>query len=273
MSPRELLVISFSLSNNGAERVFVELSNEWIRRGHPVTVIQFEKDAYGGESFALDPQIREITLNRKSIGNKLLRYLRYLTDIRGYLRKNPDAVVIAYSFTTQMIVVAASAFLRNTIIFSERNDPNNCPYSKASRLLRNLSYHRAARIVFQTGDAKDYFPETIRKKGVVITNPINPSLPERFAGERRKAIVTAARLRPQKNLPLLIEAYERFHRNHPDYCLEIYGIGEELDSLKSLAREKRIEDKVFFMGFCPDFNERVNDAAIYACSSDYEGIS
>lgn len=273
MKKKKIAVITFSLSNNGAERVFTELSNEWARKGHSVTVIQFEKNAFGSESFDLDSKVEEITLGHKDIDNKAKRYFMYLKDIRKYLKSHQDAVIIAFSFTTQIIVTVASLFLKNRIVFSERNDPNSCPYSRFTRALRNLSYHKADRIVFQTQDAKAYFQKSIQKRGTIIVNPINPLLPEVFNGERRKVIITAARLRPQKNLSMLIEAFSLFHTVYPNYEVEIYGIGEEQAFLEQLAIDRGVANKVHFMGFTSRVNEKMRDAAMYVCSSDYEGIS
>lgn len=273
MDKKDIIVVTFSLSNNGAERVFTELSNEWVRQGHKVTVIQFEQEAFGSESFILDSKVKKITLNHKDIKNKVLRYVTYLRDIRNYIKVNRNSVVIAFSFTTQVIVSIATLLLKNRIIFSERNDPNNCPYSSTTRGIRNIIFHKADKIVFQTEDAKKYFSNSIQRRSTIIINPINPDLPERHRGERRKVIITAARLRPQKNLSMLIEAFAFFQKTHPDYCVEIYGIGEEEKTLKSLAQEKQVLDSVHFMGFSIDVNEKMCDASMYVCSSDYEGIS
>lgn len=273
MDKKDIIVVTFSLSNNGAERVFTELSNEWARQGHHVTVIQFEQEAFGSESFTLNPRVKKITLNRKGISNKIIRYMTYLRDIRGHLKANNNSIVIAFSFTTQVIVAMASFFLKNRIVFSERNDPNNCPYSKITRAIRNITFHKAEKTVFQTEDAKKYFSNSIQNRSTIIINPINPELPERYEGKRRSVIVTAARLRPQKNLSMLIEAFAIFHNAHPEYSVEIYGIGEEEEKLKLLAQEKLVSDSVHFMGFNIDVNEKMRDAAMYVCSSDYEGIS
>ena len=273
MKSKEIAVITFSLSNNGAERVFTELSNEWAKEGHSVTVMQFEKNAFGSESFELDSKVKEITLDHKCVANKLKRYFLYLRDIRKYLKDHQNAVVISFSFTTQLIVAMASMFLKNRIIFSERNDPNRCPYSKITRILRDLSFHKADKIVFQTEDAKAYFPQSIQRRGTIIVNPINPLLPEVYNGDRRKTIITASRLRPQKNLSMLIEAFSIFHTSFTDYEVEIYGIGEELKLLEQVAIDNGVADKVHFMGFSTEVNMKMRDAAMYVCSSDYEGIS
>ena len=72
---------------------------------------------------------------------------------------------------------------------------------------------------------------------------------------------------------MLIDAFSIFHNTHLDYSLEIYGIGEEEEKLKALAQKKNISDSVHFMGFSADVNEKMRNASMYVCSSDYEGIS
>lgn len=273
MIKKQITVITFSLSNNGAERVLSELSNEWSAEGHEVTIIQFEKEAYGGASFEISEQVKLITLDHKNEKNKLFRYLHYLKDIRQYLLRKPNTIVVCFSFTTQFIVTLASLFLKNLIIFSERNDPNSCPYTRLDRKIRTLCFFRANRCVFQTDDAMSYFPKQIQKRGTVIMNPINPNLPDQVVSTRRKTIVTAARLRPQKNLSLLIRAFAKLHRDFPEFSLEIYGIGEEETMLKDLASKEGISQSVYFMGYEKNVNQKMLDAAMYVCSSNYEGIS
>src|SRR5690606_17096483 len=94
-----------------------------------------------------------------------------------------------------------AGFFSNTkIVVSERNNPYRDPRSKFIRILRNLLYYFADGLVFQTGDAKEYFKYLKFKKSIIIPNPINPNLPLPHKGEREKKIVTACRLSPQKNL-------------------------------------------------------------------------
>ena len=273
MDRKQIIVITFSLSNNGADRVFSELADEWSRQGHDVTVVQFEENAFGSESFELRKDVRFITLNHRTEKNKIKKYLEYARDIRRLIRDNPKAVIVAYSFTTQVITVLSSFFTKNRIVFSERNDPNRCPYSRFTRFIRTVSFFRANRCVFQTRDAMGYFPKSIQKKGTIIVNPINPKLPDVYEGVRRNTVVTASRLRPQKNLSLLIDAFEEFYRKRPDYSLEIYGIGEEKEMLEEKIRQKKLEHAVFLKGFSKDVYQNMKDCAMYVCSSDYEGIS
>ena len=75
---------------------------------------------------------------------------------------------------------------------------------------RKLLYPLASKFVFQTEDAMNCFPENIRKKSYVISNPINENLPEPYTGERDKEVIAIGRLVSQKNFPMAINAFEKF---------------------------------------------------------------
>ena len=98
-------------------------------------------------------------------------------------------------------------------------------------------------------------------------------LPEPFTGQRRHEIVNFCRLNKQKNIPLLMEAFAMLLKEHPDYTLRIYGRGEEKDNLMALAKKMGLENAVIFEDFAPDVHARIRDAAMYVCSSDFEGLS
>ena len=105
------------------------------------------------------------------------------------------------------------------------------------------------------------------------SRPIKENLPERFTGQRKHEIVNFCRLNKQKNIPLLIDAFELLKREYPNYKLRIYGRGEEKDYLISYIKEKELESSVFFEDFATDIHERIVDAAMFAFTSDYEGLS
>jgi glycosyltransferase involved in cell wall biosynthesis len=126
--------------------------------------------------------------------------------------------------------------------------------------------------VFQTQEERDYYT-WLKCPTAVIPNPVKEDLPAPFTGERRHEIVNFCRLNKQKNIPLLIGAFEKLLREYPDYTLRIYGRGDEKDNLVALTREKGLEDSVFFEDFASDVHDRIRDAAMYVCSSDFEGLS
>ena len=139
--------------------------------------------------------------------------------------------------------------------------------------MRDLSLELADACVFQTNDAKEYFSKRIQDKGTIIFNPINPELPERYTGIRRKAIVAVGRLAKQKNFSLLIDAYAEVAKIYPDYRLFIYGEGPERQQLEKKVQDLGLQDKIIMPGFSRDIYNEMNNCTAYVSSSDYEGMS
>ena len=153
-------------------------------------------------------------------------------------------------------------------------DCNNPKYnvSPAVHAKRLAEYPKAARVLVMTQRARDFFPPEIRDNCSVIPNPVRDDLPEPYTGIRRKTVVTFCRLNAQKNLPMLIGAFAAFHKRFTDYTLEIYGEGEERESLERLIAEKGLSDAARILPFDPAVHRKIRDCAMFVCSSSWEGF-
>ena len=271
MIDKEILIVTISLGNDGAERVLTELSKEWVRIGCNVTVIQTDVNRYGN-SYVMPDSVNMISVRAKS-GNKVLRFLQEIMTVRKIIIAHPNATIVSFLSASSFVVAMASLGLKNRIVFSERNDPRKVPIGRHQQLLRNFAFHFADKIVFQTKDASEYFDKSIRKKGVIIPNPINGMLPDRHKGEKKKIIVTACRLHPQKNLKMLIDAFAMLIRDYPEYKLVIYGEGILRNDLEKYIRKLDLADYISLPGFAKDILNIISDCKMYVSSSDYEGIS
>lgn len=110
----------------------------------------------------------------------------------------------------------------------------------------------------------------IQKKSVVILNPITDSLPKPYQGERKHRVVSFSRLEPQKNTPMLLDAFQKFQTSHPDYVLDIYG----MDSLRDELIEKtKGNESIHIQPYTTDIHNAILDASMFALSSDYEELS
>lgn len=75
---------------------------------------------------------------------------------------------------------------------------------------------------------------------------------------------------PRKNYGTAIEAIGKCENKNIHYW--ICGQGPELDNLKELAREKKIEDRVHFLGFRTDIKELLKAADIFLFTTLQEGM-
>lgn len=268
---KEIIILTISMGNDGAERILSELSREWRKQGHIITIVQTGAGNYG-VSYDLPEDIEMINI-RASSSIKPIRYFQEIRKTIEILRQRPNATLISFITGSIFVCGVASFFIKNKIIVSERNNPKECPTGKVQKKLRDWSFCHADVCVFQTEDAMKMFPKRVQKKSVIIPNPINGRLPRPYTGERRRAVVAACRLHSQKNLPMLINAFSMLHKDYPDYTLEIYGQGDEKGRLENQIAELCLEDAVSMPGFVEDIHQKILDAAMYVSSSDYEGIS
>lgn len=259
-----------SMEGGGAERVVSVLSKYFAEHKYKVAIYLFNKNIV---EYALDEKVL-VDTSHIIEGNGWRKKFNRFFSMRRIIRKNPDAVFISF-FSMYNLYLLAAGFGRNSrIIVSERLDPKkSLPNHKLIFAMRNLLYRRARRIVFQTQEAKEFFPKTVQEKGVVVPNPLKEGLPERHTGIRRKEVVTFARLEPQKNYPLLINAFELFLKTHNDYTLSIYGKGTMENHLKKIVRDKQLEPCIKFRGFSNALHREIRDAAMFVLPSDYEGLS
>lgn len=260
-----VIFITPSLNGGGAERVMSVLANYLDKKDYNIKFVLTKNKN-------IEYQLRKgIVVDYNPFGTSALNQIKY---IREQMKKNKEAIFISFFTYQNMYTLLSNIGLCRKIIISERNDPSKTLYGKNYlNPIRNVLYSTAFKIVFQTPGAKNFFPKVIQSRSEIIVNPLKDGLPDRYEGIRRKEIVTFARLEPQKNYPLLIEAFESFSKTHPEYTLAIYGKGAMESGLKNLVTKKQLDHKVKFCGFNSALHEIVRDAAMFVLPSDYEGLS
>lgn len=316
MNKQKVLMVMPHMVGGGAERVAAQIMNKLNERGYDtrfvltsakknevvrsdlnektelILLTEEMKSETTGQRFAHFPKRAYSTLFGKLyekqdkyvpaiIGKATIewQYHREIAWLRSYLQQNPDMVVITFLQPSIPIVLLAAQNLPNKIIISERADPNRLMKKRYGRKFIEKYYRRADKVVFQTEDAKSVYPEVIAEKGTVIFNPIKENLPVPFHGDRNKNITTFCRISMQKNLPLLVEAFAKVHKDHPDYILRIIGNAPNVEGenvLKELDRqinELHLNGSVKFEPFMKNVHEAIIQDAMYVNSSDYEGIS
>lgn len=261
----EIIFVTANMTGGGTERVISVLANRFVKDGHEVTILMTAGD---NVAYTLEKEVELVTIGGQTGGSIRKRFKR-VNKMRSFFKRHPQAVICAMGIETNLFTVLSAWGLKNKVMISERNDPNQCSF----KVIRNFLYGMADVLVCQTKDAAACFPGRAGRCAVVIPNPIAPGLPEPFRGERRNEIVAAGRLTAQKNHRLLLDAFALFCRKYSTYSLTIYGEGELEKKLREHAQQLGIAERVNFPGFAKQLPEKIRDAAMYVLSSDYEGIS
>ena len=213
-------------------------------------------------------------------------YLSFISEYSGEIKalretfkNNPEATIISFLQPSIPMTLLALRGLDNKVIVSERGNPERLMKKRYGYRFIEKYYQRADAVVFQTQDAKKIYPPAIAQKGTVIFNPIKDNLPLPYTGEREKYITTFCRISRQKNLSVLVDAFAKFHEEVQDYRLKIIGETQNDDDLASLneaitlAEQLGIMDYIDFLPFDAQVHNQIIRDAIYANSSDYEGMS
>lgn len=264
----KIAIIAHGLSGGGAERVASIVANYFADLNYQVLFVA----AYSEKrEYELDPRIRYAAVKTNSSGG-MMRFIERSFSIRNMVRE--FGAEIAFSFITNELIPLE--FSGVEVIPSLRIDPKSTDSSFIRRHIRRFVYHHAKNVIFQTEDAKNYFDGSIRKKGVIIGNPLKRHLPVWDEEGHRKIFMTACRITKQKNIPMLINAFIRFHQDYPDYGLEICGDGEPAgykEKMEGYVAEKGAAGYIVFKGHLPDIHNIMCDAEAFILTSDYEGLS
>ncbi len=165
------------------------------------------------------------------------------------------------------------------VIISERSDPSQSVSSKTNMAFLKTMYERADQIVFQTPDVMQWYNDHINVKGRIIFNPLKPDLPKRFIGVRKKRIVNFCRISKEKNLHLLINSFDNFSKDFPEYELCIYGdvVGESsqryIENVEETIKQVACKNKIHILPAQKDIHSIIKDYAMFVSSSDFEGMS
>ena len=267
LKSKSILFITLKLGGGGAERVTSLLANSMHASGYDVSVL-----AIDGEdgSYRMDSGLEPVFLHPSA--GKVGGVLSRLVGISKYVNRNkPDVVVClggGYRYVDTLRL-----YDKAELVFSERNYPPMVYGARQMKVATRLC-ERASKVVFQTPEVRDCYPEDVRRKSVIIPNPVGRQLPWWVgAGAAERRIVTFCRLEPQKNLSLLVNAFAVFaHSGHGDWVLEIYGEGSQHERLCEQARDLGVSESGKIVPLSADIHELVRGATMFVSSSDFEGL-
>lgn len=247
------------LMKSGAERVTLYLSQYFAENGYKSIIItSFSRE----NDYAIPKGVTHVNINSMSNFKMRKVLLKYNIDL---------LVVMGVPFCLFTIPACVGTDVK--VIVSERNAPAQFAGKKSTILISRLLMRFADGFVFQTNEAKDFYTNMLKGKGEVIPNPlISENMIEPYIGERENVIVNVGRLNPQKNQALLIKGFSMIHEKYPDYKLIIYGEGEERNNLQKLVNQYGLTNKVFLPGNVYDVHERIKKAAVFAFTSNFEGM-
>ena len=269
MENKTLLFYINAIHDGGAERVLLQLAKRFADSGYRSVVVTSFVDEW---EYPVPEGVERLSIEQAQLPqSRLKRNLSRIKALRRLIREYKPAALISFMAEPNFRAVIASRFLPVKTIVSVRNDPEREYGGRLGRIIGKWLLPLADGCVFQTEEAKKWFPKRLQRKSRVIMNQVD----ERFfhvtdAGETGY-VMTAGRLTAQKNQALLIRAFAAI-AGEVEEELRIYGEGELRRSLEALIANLGMEGRIRLMGASDDMPAALAGCKLFVLSSDFEGM-
>lgn len=266
----KLVFITPGMTFGGAERVISILANLWCDMGHDVSI--FITSSNKSSVYKLNEKVN-VEYYDHYIENGVSHF-KLISSIRKFVDKEKPDCVLSFMNDVCAYTIISLMGKNLPIIYSERNDPSKTNQRKIDKIFRKIVEFGATHIVFQTEGAKQCYSKKVQRKSSIILNPVELNrIPNRKKEDiNYSEIVTVARLEPQKNQELLIDAFNLVSKKHQDVVLKIYGEGSLKNKLQRKIDELGLKDRVFLMGAKQDVLEWIKESYCFVLTSDFEGL-
>lgn len=264
------------LNAGGTERVASIMANYWAAKGWEVNLLTLD-DGSTPPFYDLDPGVVHEPLGirgdsfrlREKVWNNLSRVI----VLRQAIRQTLPQAVISFLPQTNVLSLLATTGMQVPVIISERTDPYTLALGPAWHALARLTYPRAASLVAQTNYARNYYPESVKRRSRVIPNPLIVPMPGNHDSVRDgKTVIAMGRLQTVKGFDLLLQAFARVAPDHPGWSLEIWGEGPARPMLDALVSDLGLAGRVRLPGRTSDTFEKMRAADLFVLSSRIEGF-
>ena len=279
----KILQITPSLSNAGAERFVVDISNQLSKLGHDITIISLVGEF---NSFYLSKEINKkiklIFLNKKMKGFSF----KVFNLLNNFLKKNNFDIIHTHIHSLNYISLPNLINSKNKIVHTIHSDASKESRSKLVRLYRKqLFKNKFVYPVCISEVSLDSFKKIYNLKSKMIKNgsrKISRSQKYIFAkknlkkfkiNDESKIYVNIARISKPKNQQLLINIFKTLRKESINAILLIIG-GAKTEKNKKVYEQMKKDSpsNVFFLGELDNATDYLFLSDFFCLSSLWEGM-
>ena len=237
-----------------------------------VSLIELPVDYYTHDNKGMISAIWDIFQKRKLHKQRLADFL---------LNIQPDVVistgVLVKYFLPTIKLDSNPIFIRE--LHNDRHYVLNSAKTLPKKLIALLSewydygwkIHRYDKIMVLTNKEKTGLWK-YWDKVQVIPNPITDMNGLTSDGTSKIAI-TGGRLAKMKNFSSLINIWKKVTDRHPDWKLQIWGVGEQQEALENQIQQLDLSERVFLMGYTHEMAKQMSQASLMVLTSLSESFS
>lgn len=277
-----LAILLPDLRGGGAERVSVDLARAFVEAGHEVELVLMS---------AVGDLLTEAKRDFSVVSLDADRTRKLPQKLANYLRTRRPSALIANMWPLTSAAVLGRALSRQPcrLLLVEHNTLSQqyASWGAIHKFAMRASMTATHRWADHVAAVSEGVASDIAQLSGLNTNRVsvlhNP-IPQRPVPDSvalaeadkiwsccpGKRILNVGSLKDQKNHPLLLRAFARIADTNAR--LMLVGTGQGEASLRTLAAELRIADRVIFAGFRSDPTPFYRTADLFVLSSDYEGF-
>ena len=299
----KILFINTSLfGTDGISRVLSCLSSE-LAKTHNVTVVTFEKEKeVDKDRYGLSPSVHVLfkeAIYRKCKFRRLVHKINQKTGILPYLgkkalydwtyvpkhlqdawvdfiNKNGFDVVCGVQGKGAYILGSCVERLTCKTIGWQHNSYEAYLENKGAyywnqdflfeRYIRKLDYY----VVLNEHDERMY----LEKKGLKTVTIYNPKsfVSQQKSNVQKHRFIACGGLRKAKGFDMLIEAFKIFARDNTDWTLDIFGDGDDRQTLSSKIIREGLSGRIALRGETTRIGEEMVTSSALLLSSRWEGM-
>ncbi len=262
-----------SLKKGGAERVVANLAGYFCSQDYRVVLVTANKEEEEYEvAQGVVRRIAEPSPDRLK-GGRAANFAARFGRLKEIWKQEKPDVILSFIGKCNLMAILTSMGLKIPVVVSVRGEPTEEYYNWWMRFMARHLFGFAAGMVLQTRRSAAFFPERVRKKAVVLKNPVQQVFfRKRYEGEREKAIVAVGRVDENKNHELLIRAFAGIAEEFPEYRLIIYGDGDKRGALLKLPDQLGLKERISLPGNGSGIAELIYKARVFVQPSNTEGM-
>lgn len=261
-----ITIIVPGMKRGGAERVVAFIANSFIQHEYNVNIILLGK---AESEYDLDSKVLVYGLNADGL-NKL----KVVSKLRRTIHKISTDIILCFSMKMTVYTILATIGMKIKIVGSDRSNPYYAYGDSMCKGIYAWILAKANGFIFLTEGGKSYYPESIRKKSIVIPNGVFAAeIPKKFIEFNMRdkyTICAVGRFSPVKNYETMLTAFSIFLKTHPKYKLHIFGDGELRSVIVKFTQSLKIEDSVIFEGVVNNVHEKIKKFSMFIHTSKSE---
>ena len=262
-----------SMRKGGAERVIANLAQYLDEKGYHVVLVTTHKVEIEYEVPETVKRILSEPDECELQGGRIRNFLTRFRKLRRIWKEEKPDVIVSFIGKNNIMAILTSLGMGIPVAVSVRGEPGEEYYNGLLRFLARNLFRLADGVILQTKRCMEFFPKGVRKKAIILKNPVNPVFfREPYRGEREKTIVAVGRVDENKNHEMLIRAFAGIADEFPEYRLIIYGDGDKRSDLLELTRELKLEDRISLPGNIDNVADAIYKTRVFVLSSNTEGM-